>query len=230
MNKTFHAQNFREENELRLICFQLDDHYPWISIQRTVFQCFTSWLFVRERFGAQGYLLKSLHGQRFWATSTFRISHLQMIHTFTFFPKWKRWCSIILVETGEGNFTWQWKNQPIEDVFPRKNGEFQPSLPPRTFQTHPEVGYVTTKCPKARFLLDLIDNWDLPRCGTRTMQRWIFFPQEGGGPENPVICRFVLKVLTGINGCKLIWWNFGGVLTIDGKLKIVCWKRRFPSI
>ena len=96
------------------------------------------------------------------------------------------------------------KFNPLKMYFPLKMVSpttFPPSLPPPDpSRRSAEVGYVTTKCPKARFLLDLIDNWDLPRCGTWTMQRC-----NKGGPKNPVICRFVLKVLTGINGCKLIW-------------------------
>ena len=96
---------------------------------------------------------------------------------------------------------------PLKMVSPTT---FPPPLPPRTLPGRSaEVGYVTTKCPKARFLLDLIDNWDLPRCGTRTMQRWNFFPNKGG-PKSPVICRFVLKVLTGINGSKyMATWSGG---------------------
>lgn len=62
-------------------------------------------------------------------------SHLYFLSQFVFqlpLRQWKRWFSIILVETGEGNFTWQWKKQPFENVFPLKDGESNnfSTLPP----------------------------------------------------------------------------------------------------
>lgn len=179
MKETFHAQNFREENELRLICFQLDDH-PWISIQRTVFSMFTSWLFGREQLGAQGYLLKSLHGQRFGSTSTSPIIIFKWFTPLLSFPIPLPAAPATMKKVMFHHLSWNWRGQfymtmekfnPLKMYFPLKTVSSNPPSHPGPLKRTPEVGYVTTKCPKARFLLDLIDNWDLPRCGSWTMQR-----------------------------------------------------------
>lgn len=67
--------------------------------------------------------------------------------------QWKSWFSIILVETGEGNFTWQWKKQPFEDVFPLKDGEsnnFSTPSHPGPFQHAPRGWLRNNEVPKGK--------------------------------------------------------------------------------